>query len=143
MYKTAFPVTLLKDIKLQHLETYTASRKKLCASVTVKREIGFMKAFFNKAIDWGYLISTPAAKVKAPKKGELKQRIPKYLTRAQVRKVLDKAKKSDIVGLICYTESRFQCFDFADKVKQGKETLIWLDDRNHSPIGIIIKKSRG
>jgi len=34
-------------------------------------------------------------------------------------------------------------FTFADKVKQDKETLIWLDDRNHSPIGVIIKKSRG
>jgi hypothetical protein len=34
-------------------------------------------------------------------------------------------------------------FIFAYKVKQGKETLIWLDDRNHSPIGVIIKKSRG
>jgi len=34
-------------------------------------------------------------------------------------------------------------FTFADKIKQGKETLIWLDDQNHSPIGVIIKKSRG
>jgi hypothetical protein len=34
-------------------------------------------------------------------------------------------------------------FTFADKVKRNKETLIWLDDLDHSPIGIIIKKSRG
>lgn len=33
--------------------------------------------------------------------------------------VLDKAAKSDIVGLMCYTESRFQCFNFAAKVKQS------------------------
>ncbi|MDI6856333.1 MAG: cobalamin-dependent protein [Candidatus Thermoplasmatota archaeon] len=33
------------------------------------------------------------------------------------REVLNKAKKADIVGLTCYTESRFQCFDFAKKVK--------------------------
>ena len=32
---------------------------------------------------------------------------------------------------------------FAEKVKRGKETLIWLDDANHTPIGVIIKKSRG
>ncbi|MFH1771958.1 MAG: radical SAM protein [Candidatus Omnitrophota bacterium] len=31
---------------------------------------------------------------------------------------LDKAGDSDIVGLVCYTESRFECFGFADKVKQ-------------------------
>ena len=34
-------------------------------------------------------------------------------------------------------------FTYADKVKKGKEILIWLDDINHNPIGIITKKSRG
>ena len=34
-------------------------------------------------------------------------------------------------------------FTFAEKVKKGKETLIWLDDTNHTPIGVIVKKSRG
>lgn len=38
------------------------------------------------------------------------------LTEAQV---LDKARASDIVGLMCYTESRFQVFNFAEKVKQA------------------------
>ncbi len=34
-------------------------------------------------------------------------------------------------------------FCFAEKVKRGKETLIWLDDADHTPIGVIVKKSRG
>ena len=34
-------------------------------------------------------------------------------------------------------------FIFAEKVKNGKETLIWLDDSSHTPVGVIIKKSRG
>ena len=34
-------------------------------------------------------------------------------------------------------------FTFAEKVMKGKETLIWLDDDKHTPVGIIIKKSRG
>ena len=34
-------------------------------------------------------------------------------------------------------------FTFADKIRQDKETLIWLDDNNHEPMGIIVKKSRG
>jgi radical SAM superfamily enzyme YgiQ (UPF0313 family) len=33
------------------------------------------------------------------------------------KQVLKKAKESDVVGLTCYTESRFRCFDFARKVK--------------------------
>ena len=31
-------------------------------------------------------------------------------------------------------------FVFAEKVKRGKETLIWLDDKDHSPVGVIVCK---
>ena len=34
-------------------------------------------------------------------------------------------------------------FVFAEKVKRGKETLIWLDDKEHTPVGVIVKRSRG
>ncbi len=34
-------------------------------------------------------------------------------------------------------------FQKTEKVKRGKETLIWLDADNHEPLGVIIKKSRG
>ena len=34
-------------------------------------------------------------------------------------------------------------FTFAEKSKIGKETLIWLDDGNHTPVGVIVKKTRG
>jgi hypothetical protein len=34
-------------------------------------------------------------------------------------------------------------FTFAEKTIRGKETLIWLDDKNHNPMGLITKKSRG
>lgn len=34
-------------------------------------------------------------------------------------------------------------FVFAEKVKRGKDTLIWLDDKEHTPVGVIVKKSRG
>jgi hypothetical protein len=34
-------------------------------------------------------------------------------------------------------------FTYAEKSKIDKETLIWLDNQNHEPIGVIVKKSRG
>jgi len=34
-------------------------------------------------------------------------------------------------------------FTFVEKVKRGKETIIWLDDEFHNPLGLITKKSRG
>jgi len=46
---------------------------------------------------------------------EIVEPILQGLSEAQV---LDKAIASDVVGLVCYTESRFQCFDFANKLKR-------------------------
>lgn len=46
---------------------------------------------------------------------EIVDPIPLELSENQV---LDKAKESDIIGLTCSTAIRFQCFDFAKKVKQ-------------------------
>lgn len=34
-------------------------------------------------------------------------------------------------------------FSFSEKQKREKKVMIWLDDVNHSPIGIIIKNKRG
>ena len=34
-------------------------------------------------------------------------------------------------------------FTFAEKVKRDKEILIWLDNTDHTPVGVIVKKSRG
>ena len=46
---------------------------------------------------------------------EIVDPIPQGLSEKQV---LDKVKESDIVGLTCITDNRFQCFDFAKKIKQ-------------------------
>ena len=34
-------------------------------------------------------------------------------------------------------------YTFCEKQKINKEIRIWLDDTDHSPVGIIVKKSRG
>ena len=34
-------------------------------------------------------------------------------------------------------------FTFAEKVKKDKEILIWLDNTDHTPVGVIVKKTRG
>ncbi len=34
-------------------------------------------------------------------------------------------------------------FQYTEKQKRGKETLIWLDSKTFEPAGVIIKKSRG
>lgn len=34
-------------------------------------------------------------------------------------------------------------FTYSEKTKKDKETLIWLDDVNHTPMGVIVKRSRG
>ena len=34
-------------------------------------------------------------------------------------------------------------FAFSEKTKKNKEILIWLDDKEHTPVGVIVKKTRG
>tara|TARA_R100000664_G_scaffold34011_1_gene53382 strand:+ start:1045 stop:1254 length:210 start_codon:yes stop_codon:yes gene_type:complete len=34
-------------------------------------------------------------------------------------------------------------FKFSEKQKVNKEIRIWLDDKEHTPMGVIIKKTRG
>ena len=34
-------------------------------------------------------------------------------------------------------------FKFSEKQKVNKEIRIWLDDKDHTPMGVIIKKTRG
>ena len=34
-------------------------------------------------------------------------------------------------------------FKFSEKVKRNNEILIWLDDKDYIPMGVIIKKTRG
>lgn len=45
--------------------------------------------------------------------------IEPLLQRINEEQLLGKAKEADIVGLSCYTQSRFQVFDFARKVKEA------------------------
>ena len=34
-------------------------------------------------------------------------------------------------------------FTFSEKIKRKNEILIWLDDKDYIPLGVIIKKLRG
>ena len=34
-------------------------------------------------------------------------------------------------------------FLFAEKVKNNGETLIWLDNEHHDPVGVIVRELRG
>ena len=34
-------------------------------------------------------------------------------------------------------------FKFSEREKKKNEILIWLDDENHTPVGIIIHKTKG
>ena len=34
-------------------------------------------------------------------------------------------------------------YTYCEKSKKDKEINIWLDDANHTPVGIIVKKTRG
>lgn len=62
--------------------------------------LGFLATYIRDYSNWEVEIVDP---------------VPQKLTEAEV---LEKVKKSDIVGLSCFADTRFFCFDFAKKVKK-------------------------
>ncbi|UCF73216.1 MAG: site-specific integrase, partial [Deltaproteobacteria bacterium] len=73
-----------------------------CEISTVNREIGFLKAFFNKAVEWGCLTKSPAAKLKPLK--QAKRRIPRFFTEREADLLLHKAQRSSsYLYLIIFT----------------------------------------
>jgi len=63
--------------------------------------LGFMATYLKEHSDWDVEVIEP------------------ILERINEKEILNKVKGADILGLICYTESRFQVFDFARKAKEA------------------------
>jgi integrase len=84
------------------LRDYVGYRRQSWQISTVNREIGFLKAFFSKAVEWGYLGKNPAAKLKAFK--ESKRKIPRFFSEREVDLLLDKGQKlSSYLYLLIFT----------------------------------------
>ena len=62
--------------------------------------LGFLGTYIRDKTDWEVEIVDP---------------VPQKLNE---KKVLDKVKKAKVVGLSCFADTRFYCFDFAKKVKK-------------------------
>lgn len=62
--------------------------------------LGFIASFIKKNANWEVEVIEP------------------FIQGLTENQVIDKAVRSDIIGLVCYTESRFYCFNFAKKLKR-------------------------
>jgi radical SAM superfamily enzyme YgiQ (UPF0313 family) len=62
--------------------------------------LGFMATYIKKRTDWDVAVIEPGLEKLTPEQ--------------TAQRVMD----ADIVGLTCYTESRFDCFDFAESVRR-------------------------
>ena len=92
----------LSKITPTQLSDYIQYRRQHCEVSTVNRELGFLKAFFNKAVEWGYLSKSPAAGLKAFK--QARPGIPRFFTEREVDLLLHKAQRtSSYLYLIIFT----------------------------------------
>ena len=98
--------------------------------------LGFLGTYIKDHTDWEVEIIDPA---------------PQHFTQTQV---LKKVKNADIVGLSCFADTRFYCFEFAKKVKKtnpdcllvvgGPHTFV-MDDLilKHYPFVDILVRGEG
>ncbi|HTY22282.1 MAG TPA: tyrosine-type recombinase/integrase, partial [Desulfomonilaceae bacterium] len=73
-------------------EDFKISRIKVVKPGTVNRDLHILKAFFNKAVEWGYLESSPAKGVKPMK---LNKAMERFLSQEEANYLLCACKESD------------------------------------------------
>jgi integrase len=78
----------LTRIRRENVERYAASRSKTVSKSTVNRELDLLKSLFNRAVEWGYLKTSPAVGVKRYK---LDEQEPCFLTSTEGRALMDVA----------------------------------------------------
>lgn len=97
----------LKNISYKMLEDFKLKRMEQVKSTSVNLEIRHLKAAFEMARKWGYIPSNPFKEVKQIKIKS--NNLPKYLTKDQVRKLLDiipEGNYKDLIQVYLYTGSR-------------------------------------
>lgn len=90
----------LKNITLIDCERYKIERSKSVAKTTVNIEIRSLKSVFEIAKRWSYVVQNPFKEVKQFKIPE--SNIPKYLTKEQIKELLDIIKDQEFKNLIIF-----------------------------------------
>lgn len=82
---TFFKGLRLLEVTAQHIEEYKSQRSAKASKSTVNRELACLKTMLTKAVDWGRLERSPAAKVKLFKEPPQRDRA---LTEAEARRLI-------------------------------------------------------
>ncbi len=76
----------LTDIKPQDIESYKEERRKNLKPASVNRDLACLRHMLNKAIQWGYLLSTPMKGIKLLKEPPGRLR---FLSKEEAARLLD------------------------------------------------------
>ena len=80
---------LLTKITSHDVEAYKSRRLKKVSASTVNRELSLLKSILTRAVEWGYLIKSPAKSVKLYK---IPKRKPNFLTWDEAKRVIETAE---------------------------------------------------
>ena len=102
---------LLSEINAHDIEVYKTRRSRKVAKATVNRELECFKTILSKAVEWGYLLASPATKVK---KFPVRNQRLVFLEREEVSSFLEASKPSvrPIFATLIWTGMRkSECFN--------------------------------
>lgn len=92
MKLSAISADKIENYRLHRLRTGTGrDHKSKLKPATVNREVALLAVMLNKAVRWKFLAKNPAADVEAYAEDEARER---YLTRAEILRLLQQAKRS-------------------------------------------------
>ena len=91
------PGIYIRKITSRDIEKYLAQRLKKVKAISVRGDLKTLKAFFNKAISWGYMKDNPCNKVSPPK---VEENPPRFLSQEEIDNLLKAAEGSRIHALV-------------------------------------------
>jgi integrase len=89
----------LDSIDTRLIDQFLQMRVKKLRRTTVNIDLRHLKAFFSKALEWGYVQTNP---VKGLRPFSVPQTAPKYLNELQFRRVLDAIKSQHLKEIVLF-----------------------------------------
>ena len=84
---------LLRDISPIDIENFLYERTRKCGPCTFNSDLMFLKSFFNRCVEWEYISSNPAARIKQKKRPPGRLR---YLSENELRRLMQELEKEPL-----------------------------------------------
>jgi integrase len=143
-FKRTFGRARLDAIDQYRIEKYLTQRRKKVAPPTVNSDLRLLKNLFNRAVEWGFLSASPAAKIRQLREDPARERYlsqeetgrliacaPDHLRPIIQTALLTGMRRSEILGLTWDRVNLERRMIYLHRTKSGKPRWVAIGDDLH------------